>query len=113
MLERRLEEAEDREILKEAQEASQLGAELSKRLLAFGRRQSLDPKPTDLNALVSGMVDLLRRSLGATIEIETRLAEELPMIMVDPGQVENALLNLAVNARDAMPDGGRLIIESA
>ena len=112
MLERRLSRAEDREILKEAQEASQLGAELSKRLLAFGRRQSLDPKPTDLNALVSGMVDLLRRSLGATIEIETRLAKGLPLVMVDAGQVENALLNLAVNARDAMPDGGRLIIES-
>ncbi len=57
------------------------------------------------------MVDWLRRSLGATIEIETRLAENVPMIMVDPGQVENALLNLAVNARDAMPNGGRLIIE--
>jgi Signal transduction histidine kinase len=112
MLERRLEKAEDREILQEAQEASQLGAELSKRLLAFGRRQSLDPKPTDPNGLVSGMVDWLRRSLGATIEIETRLAENVPMIMVDPGQVENALLNLAVNARDAMPNGGRLIIES-
>ena len=58
------------------------------------------------------MVDLLRRSLGATVEIETRLADELPMIMADPGQIENALLNLAVNARDAMPSGGRLIIET-
>jgi CheY-like chemotaxis protein len=66
----------------------------------------------DLNVLVSGMVDLLRRSLGATIEIEPRLAKGLPMITVDPGQVENALLNLAVNARDAMPNGGHLTIET-
>jgi PAS domain S-box-containing protein len=112
MLERRLKDAEQREILNEAQEAAQLGAELSKRLLAFGRRQSLNPKLIDLEALVAGMVDLLRRSLGATVEIETLLAGGLPMIMVDPGQVENALLNLAVNARDAMPSGGRLIIET-
>ena len=113
MLKRRLKGAEDHELLREAQEASQLGAGLSKRLLAFGRRQSLNPKPIDLKALVGGMVDLLRRSLGATVEIDTRLAGGLPMIMVDPGQVENALLNLAVNARDAMPNGGRLIIETA
>ena len=59
------------------------------------------------------MVELLRRSLGATVEITTRLAGELPLIMADPGQIENALLNLAVNARDAMPAGGRLIIETA
>lgn len=112
MLERHLSEADDRELLKEAQEATQLGAELSKRLLAFGRRQSLDPKLIDLNVLVSGMIDLLRRSLGATIEIEPRLAKGLPMITVDPGQVENALLNLAVNARDAMLNGGHLTIET-
>jgi PAS domain S-box-containing protein len=113
MLERRLKDAEHRELLKEAQEASQLGADLAKRLLAFGRRQSLNPKPIDLNALVGGMVELLRRSLGEMIEIETRLADGLPAIMVDPGQIENALLNLTVNARDAMPTGGQLIIETA
>lgn len=113
MLERRLRGNEDREILKEAQEATQLGAELSKRLLAFGRRQSLLPKAVNLNSLVSGMTELLRRSLGETIAIETRLAVGLPTIMVDPGQIENTLLNLAVNARDAMPKGGRLIIETA
>jgi signal transduction histidine kinase len=113
MLERRLTDAEHREYLKDAQEASRLGADLAKRLLAFGRRQSLNPKPVDLNALVKGMADLLRRSLGKMVEIETRLAEGLPMIMVDPGQIENALLNLAINARDAMPQGGRLVIETA
>ncbi len=113
MLERRLIDPEHREMLNEAQEASKLGAELAKRLLAFGRRQSLNPKPTDLNALAGGMVELLRRSLGETTEFETRLAEALPMIIADPGQVENALLNLAINARDAMPNGGRLVIETA
>jgi signal transduction histidine kinase len=66
-----------------------------------------------LNALAGGMVELLRRILGETTEIETRLAEALPMIIADPGQVENTLLNLAINARDAMPNGGRLVIETA
>ena len=113
MLEPRLTVAEHREILNEAQEASKLGAELTKRLLAFGRRQPLDPKPTDINALAEGMIELLRRTLGETSEIETRLSEGLPLIMADPGQIENALLNLAINARDAMPKGGRLIIETA
>lgn len=113
MLERRLNDAEQRELLNEAQSASKLGAELTKRLLAFGRRQSLNPKPTDLNTLARGMAELLRRSLGETVEIEIRLSGQLPLIMADPGQIENALLNLAINARDAMPDGGRLIIETA
>ena len=113
LLERRIAENEGREILKEAQDASHLGAELSRRLLAFGRRQSLLPKATDINSLVVGMIDLLRRTLNATIEIETKTADDLLPVMVDAGQVENALLNLAVNARDAMPKGGRLIIETA
>ena len=113
ILERRLTIAEHREILNEAQEASKLGAELTKRLLAFGRRQPLNPKPTDLNASAGGMVELLRRTLGETVEIETRLSGGLPQTMADPGQIENALLNLAINARDAMPEGGQLIIETA
>ena len=113
MLECCLTDAEHREILSEAQEASKLGAELTKRLLAFGRRQPLNPKPTDLNALVGGMAEMLRRSLGETVEIEILLAERLPMIMADSGQIENALLNLANNARDAMPNGGRLVIQTA
>src|SRR4029077_13382548 len=90
MLDRRIDDAEDREILKDAREASQLGAELAKRLLAIGRRQPLPPRLTDLNALVGGMIDLLARNFGETIVIDTRLASGLPMIMVDPGQVESA-----------------------
>ena len=113
MLERRLKGREDRELLEEAQEAAKLGAELVKRLLAFGRRQPLHPKEIDLNALVSNMAELLRRALGPTIEVKTRFFERLPLIKVDPGRIENALLNLAINARDAMPKGGRLFVETA
>ena len=113
MLEARIDEAGQRELIKEAQGATELGAQLSNRLLAFGRRQPLNPKPTDLNALIGGMSDLLRRTLGEQIQIETRLTADLPATVVDPGQVENALLNLTINARDAMPGGGRLIIETA
>ncbi|HTV53857.1 MAG TPA: PAS domain S-box protein [Terriglobia bacterium] len=113
LLEKRLIGSEDRDILSEAQEASKLGAELTKRLLAFGRRQSLNPKLTDLNSLTQGMTELLRRSLGETIEVEIRLSGGLPLVLIDPGQIENALLNLAINARDAMPQGGQLIVETS
>ncbi|GHD61160.1 histidine kinase [Thalassobaculum fulvum] len=112
LLERRLVDDDDRDILREAQEAADLGAQLASRLLAFGRRQPLNPKPIDLNAMVVSMVDLLRRTLGETVRISTRLGEAVPVIMVDPGQVENALLNLSINARDAMPDGGTVTIET-
>lgn len=112
LLERRLKQAADRDIVIEAQTAADRGAQLASRLLAFGRRQSLIPKPIDLNALVQGLTDLLRRSLAASIRIETRLGRDLSIAMADPGQVENALLNLALNARDAMPSGGRLLIET-
>jgi len=112
MLEARIDEPRYRELITEAQGAAELGAQLSNRLLAFGRRQPLSPKPTDLNKLVRGMIDLLRRSLGEQVQIETRHAADLPTTLVDPGQVENALLNLAINARDAMPEGGQLIIET-
>ncbi len=112
MLEARLEAADDRELLKEAQEATELGAQLANRLLAFGRRQPLNPKPIDLSALAQNTTDLLRRTLGETIELRTMLEPELPLTMADAGQVENALLNLAINGRDAMPNGGRLVIET-
>jgi PAS domain S-box-containing protein len=112
MLERRLKDPDDRNILNEAQEASKLGAELTRRLLAFGRCQPLNPEPTDLNALASDLTGLLTRSLGESVKTEIRLAADLPLVTVDPGQIENALLNLAINARDAMPEGGRLVIET-
>ena len=89
-------------------------ATLTQRLLAFGRRQPLDPKPTDVNKLVAGMSDLLlRRTLDETVKIETVLAGGLWRVAADTNQLESALLNLAVNARDAMPEGGKLTIETA
>ncbi|HVA14916.1 MAG TPA: PAS domain S-box protein [Stellaceae bacterium] len=112
MLEPRLAEADDRELLKEAQEATELGAQLARRLLAFGRRTPLRPQSVDLNAIVLSMADFLRRTLGEAVKLETVLKTGLPQTMADPGQVENVLLNLAINARDAMPKGGRFIIET-
>jgi PAS domain S-box-containing protein len=88
-------------------------ATLTQRLLAFSRRQPLAPKPTNANRLVSGMSDLLHRTLGETIELETVLSPRLWQTEIDPHQLENAILNLAVNARDAMPEGGKLTIETA
>jgi PAS domain S-box-containing protein len=85
---------------------------LTQRLLAFARQQPLDPKPIDVNRLVTGMSDLLRRSIGEEIAVETVLAGGLWRVHADPNQLEVAILNLAVNARDAMPTGGRLTIET-
>lgn len=113
MLELRLQDSDQRELLGEAQEATELGARLAGRLLAFGRRQPLDPKPIDLSALVASMSDLLRHSLGEMNRLEARLTPNLPATRADPGQVENALLNLTINARDAMPGGGQFIVETA
>ena len=95
------------------EEGSQRAATLTQRLLAFARRQALDPRPLDMNRLVASMSELLRRTLGEAIAIETVLAGGLWRTMVDPNHLESALLNLAVNARDAMPNGGRLTIETA
>ena len=86
---------------------------LTQRLLAFSRQQPLDPKPIDLGRLVSGMSDLLRRTLGEQVSIETVLGGGLWRAHADPNQLELAILNLAVNARDAMPNGGRLTLETA
>lgn len=86
------------------------GADLIKRLLAFSRRQVLEPRVVDVNQLVSGMKDLLRRTLGNHIEIDTYFEDDLWRTTIDPGQLENALLNLSVNARDGMPSGGKLTI---
>jgi signal transduction histidine kinase len=96
-----------------AQGASRRAAALTQRLLAFSRRQTLDPKPTDVNRLVAGMEDLVRRSIGPTVELEVVQAGGLWNSLVDGSQLENALLNLCINARDAMPDGGRITIETA
>jgi signal transduction histidine kinase len=95
-----------------AQGASKRAAALTHRLLAFSRRQTLAPKPTDLNKLVAGMEELIRRTVGPQIVTNVVAAPGLWHVLVDPNQLENALLNLCINARDAMPDGGTLTIET-
>jgi PAS domain S-box-containing protein len=95
-----------------ALEAVMRGGQLTQRLLAFARRQKLRPEPTDLNRLIGNLVPLLHRTLGEQVTVETALASEMWLSLTDGSQVENAVLNLAVNARDAMPDGGRLIIRT-
>ena len=96
-----------------AQGASKRAAALTHRLLAFSRRQTLDPKPTDVNRLVIGMEELIRRTVGPQITVEVVTAGGLWSTLIDASQLENALLNLCINARDAMPEGGRITIETA
>ena len=96
-----------------AQGASKRAAALTHRLLAFSRRQTLDPKPTDVNRLVTGMQEMIQRTVGPGIPIEVVGVSGLWAALVDPSQLENALLNLCINARDAMPDGGRITVETA
>jgi PAS domain S-box-containing protein len=102
-----------RRAVDQATRGAQRAATLTQQLLAFSRRQPLNPKPTDVNRLVAGISDLIRRTLREDISIETVLGGGLWRVEVDPHQLESALLNLAVNSRDAMPDGGKLTIETA
>ena len=95
-----------------AMSSANRAAALTHRLLAFSRRQTLDPRPVDGNALVGSMEDLLRRTLGERIHLHFALARDLWLTHCDPHQLENAVLNLCINARDAMPDGGRLTVET-
>ena len=96
----------------QATRGAQRAATLTSQLLAFARRQPLNPKPTDVNRLVTGVSDLIRRTLGESIAVESVLGAGLWRVEVDPHQLESALLNLAVNSRDAMRDGGKLTIET-
>jgi signal transduction histidine kinase len=113
MVERALpEDARPQRAIQNAMHAARRAAELTSRMLAFSRRQPLSPKPIDVNRLVEGMSGLLRRALGETIQLEIILGAGAWPVEVDPGQLESALLNLAVNGRDAMPHGGKLTIET-
>ncbi len=102
-----------RQFLDAASDAARRAADLTQRLLAFARQQPLAPQVLDVNRLVAGMSELLHRSLGEAIRLETVLAGGLWRAHVDPSALENSILNLAVNARDAMPEGGRITIETA
>ncbi|MDY0004553.1 MAG: response regulator [Polyangia bacterium] len=98
--------------LLEIRKAGESGAALTRQLLAFSRKQILAPKVVSLNKMVAGVEGMLRRLLGEDINVEVHLAEELGSVLADPAQLEQVLLNLAVNARDAMPQGGTLTIET-
>ncbi len=95
-----------------ARTAANRAAALTHRLLAFARRQPLDPEPLDANQLIGSMEDLVRRTLGPEVDLRLDLTEQAWPVMCDRNQLENAILNLAINARDAMPDGGRLIVRT-
>lgn len=98
--------------LEEIQKATQRATDLTRQLLAFSRRQILEFKVLDLNSLIRDLEKMLRRVIGEDIELVTRLAEDLGRVKTDPGQIEQVVMNLAVNARDSMPRGGKLMIET-
>ncbi len=107
-----LDDPKAQHFLTAARESAERGAALTKRLLAFARRQELRPESVDVQRLTEGMAEMLQRSIGPTIQIDMAFDRELALISVDPNQLELAILNLALNARDAMPDGGRLQISA-
>lgn len=96
-----------------AQGATRRAAALTHRLLAFSRRQTLAPKPTNAFALINGILDMIQRTVGPNVTVDSVAGEDIWAALVDPSQLENALLNLCLNARDAMPDGGHIVIETA
>ena len=112
LAERKDAEGEARELMADALWSAGRAAELTHRLLAFARRQPLDPRPTDVNTLIRGMTGLVRRTLDSRIELRVELAPGLWPSFIDRGQLEAALMNLIVNARDVMPNGGSLKIET-
>lgn len=113
LLETQLSQENQRALLHRAADAGQMGARLTSRLLTFARRQRLEAVVLNLNDLMLGIAELLKRSLGERIALTTVLAGALWPTRADPSEVENAVLNLAINARDAMPDGGKLVIETS
>jgi PAS domain S-box-containing protein len=112
LLDIRLPDERLRKLVQAAMRSAQRGARLNEQILAFSRKQHLAPKTVDLNALIHGIADMLRRTLGGTVEVTTTLAPDLWPALVDPHQLELVILNLAINARDAMPLGGRVLIET-
>jgi len=112
MIFRRLADSPEREKTRAILQAAERAAGLTRQLLAFSRKQVLEPKVLDLNAVVSGMDEMLRRLIGEDIELQADLAPDLGRTRADPGQIEQVLMNLVVNARDAMPRGGRVTLET-
>jgi PAS domain S-box-containing protein len=112
LLEMRLSDEKDLALLRRAHEAAEKGGRLTERLLTFARRRQLQPTRLSLNDQISDMSELLRRSLGENIKLTTNLAPLIGSVRADPSEFENAILNLVINARDAMPNGGSIVIET-
>jgi len=112
LMEDRVVSSDDRDMLKDAQDAADLGAKLTQRLLAFARRSILEPEIVEPNILIVGLTEMLRRTLEENIDLGTALSSDLWRVKSDPAQIESAIINLAVNARDAMPEGGHLLVET-
>ncbi len=112
LIEMRIQDETLRKMLRDSQEAADLGAKLTSRLLAFARRSHLEPETLEINNLVLNVTSMLRRTLGEQISLSTVLAPDLWLVKTDPTQAESSLVNLAINARDAMPKGGKLIVET-
>ncbi|HEX3418696.1 MAG TPA: ATP-binding protein, partial [Stellaceae bacterium] len=113
LLESRITDERSVRLLRAAQRGASRGAKLTESLLAFARKQRLDPVPADLNTVVVEISEMLRRSIGVSVEVKNVLASDLWPVLIDMSQIETALLNVALNARDAMPGGGLLVIETA
>jgi CheY-like chemotaxis protein len=113
LLEPRISDEKSLRLLHTAQRGASQGAKLTESLLAFARQQRLNPIPADLNSIIVELAEILRRSIGPNVEIRHALAEDLWPALVDTRQIETALLNVTLNARDAMPDGGVVLIETA
>jgi signal transduction histidine kinase/CheY-like chemotaxis protein len=113
LLDPMLADSDQRELAREAWSAAQDGAKLAAQLLAFARRQPLNPKPTDVGRHVTGYGELIRRTVGEAVELKISVPAETHLAVVDGTQLQNAVLNLAINARDAMPRGGQLAIDVA
>jgi signal transduction histidine kinase/ActR/RegA family two-component response regulator len=111
-LDQQLKDDASRELIQHADEAARMGARLISRLLTFGRQRKLNPEVVNLNEIALGMTEILRHTLGEQIMLNASLASDLWSARVDPSETENAILNLAINARDAMPKGGQLVIET-
>ena len=112
LLEPYLDREEPKALLKEAQDATSLGSKLTDQLLTFARRRHLDPQVIQLNDLVVSITDMLRRTLGEHVTLSTSLAREVWPTHADPDQFQSAIVNMALNARDAMPEGGKLVVET-
>ncbi|MBV8133913.1 MAG: PAS domain-containing protein [Alphaproteobacteria bacterium] len=113
LLEARTSDEKSLRLLHTAQRGASRGAKLTQSLLAFARKQHLEPVPADLNSVIAEMSEMLRSSVGPPVDTRQSLASELWPVMIDVNQIESALLNIAINARDAMPQGGTLLIETA